>query len=317
MSTVLQPIINELNTVLVQLRTELRGLQTDADGVGIAIVMGPAGNAGKLLPNDLQHRIKADALLGSETIEQSEMSAARRNVRRLMDEYSDQVAQVAIAESSSLTASKYLHPIQLRAQSTIAALDSIDAKVKALVSATTRIPGAGKMSAARKESISDYEESQKLVVEVARKIALAEKEVQRLPRDIGTIMYASGSLTATGRKIPDSQESRDALTKEIVYLEQEVIKHFKLGTMTRRSDSRPTVTPFQFPSDIESGKGKEFGTDTMNAMLSCVNEFWMVIPACRRATSDFNPITGTYFKPPAKDDGYADVDPDGREMYAQ
>ena len=38
MATVLQPIVNELNTVLAQLRTELRGLQTDADGAGIAIV---------------------------------------------------------------------------------------------------------------------------------------------------------------------------------------------------------------------------------------------------------------------------------------
>ena len=40
MVTVLQPIVNELNIVLVPLRTELRGLQTDADGAGIAIVMG-------------------------------------------------------------------------------------------------------------------------------------------------------------------------------------------------------------------------------------------------------------------------------------
>ena len=37
MATVLQPIVNELNTVLVQLRNELRGLQTDVDGAGIAI----------------------------------------------------------------------------------------------------------------------------------------------------------------------------------------------------------------------------------------------------------------------------------------
>ena len=37
MATVLQPIVNELSIVLVQLRTELRGLQTDADGAGIAI----------------------------------------------------------------------------------------------------------------------------------------------------------------------------------------------------------------------------------------------------------------------------------------
>ena len=38
MATVLQPIVNELNTVLVQLRIELSGLQTDADGAGIAIL---------------------------------------------------------------------------------------------------------------------------------------------------------------------------------------------------------------------------------------------------------------------------------------
>ena len=45
MATVLQPIVNELNTVLVQLRTELRGLQTDADGAGIAI-----GTSGSVRP---------------------------------------------------------------------------------------------------------------------------------------------------------------------------------------------------------------------------------------------------------------------------
>ena len=60
-------------------------------------------------------QLLADALLGGVTIEQNDMSTARRNVRRLMDDYSEQVAQVAqaaIAESSSLTASNYLHPIQ-------------------------------------------------------------------------------------------------------------------------------------------------------------------------------------------------------------
>ena len=79
MATVLQPIVNELNIVLVQLRIELRGLQTDADGAGIAIVMGLAVLAGKQPPADLQHRIKADALLGSLTIEQNNMSTVSRN----------------------------------------------------------------------------------------------------------------------------------------------------------------------------------------------------------------------------------------------
>ena len=126
-------------------------MQINADGAGIAIVMGPAVSAGKQTPADLQHKIKAVALLESHgvTIEQSDMSTARKNVRRLMDDYS------ATAESPSLTASNYLHPIQSRAQSIIAALDSIDVKVKALVSATaTKIPGAGKMSAGHPETIN-------------------------------------------------------------------------------------------------------------------------------------------------------------------
>ena len=92
--------MNELNIVLVQLRTELRGLQTDANGAGIATVMSAAVLAGKQTPSDLQHRVEADALLGSLVIAQNDMSTARRNVRRLMDDYSEQVAQAAIAESS-------------------------------------------------------------------------------------------------------------------------------------------------------------------------------------------------------------------------
>ena len=36
MATVLQPIVNKLNIVRVHLGTELRGLQTDADGASIA-----------------------------------------------------------------------------------------------------------------------------------------------------------------------------------------------------------------------------------------------------------------------------------------
>ena len=71
MATGLQPIVNQLNNVLVQLRTELRGLQTDATGAGIAIVMGPAALAGKQSPADLQHTIRADDLLGDLTIEQT------------------------------------------------------------------------------------------------------------------------------------------------------------------------------------------------------------------------------------------------------
>ena len=112
------------------------------------------------------------------------------------------------------------------------------------------------MSTARKESISDHKESQRLVVDVARKIDLAKKEVQRLFESIGKLLYESGGVAITGQQIPELQESRDALSKKIVYLEQEVIKHFKPGTMTRRSDSSPTVTPFQFPETLSLEKEK-------------------------------------------------------------
>ena len=55
MATVLQPIVNELNTVLVQLRTELRGLQTDADGAGIAIAAHLNPTADRILSMYLEY----------------------------------------------------------------------------------------------------------------------------------------------------------------------------------------------------------------------------------------------------------------------
>ena len=59
MATVLQPIVNELNTVLVQLRTELRGLQTDADGAGIAIET-RSDSAFQDTPHKMVSKIKLD-----------------------------------------------------------------------------------------------------------------------------------------------------------------------------------------------------------------------------------------------------------------
>ena len=59
MATVLRPIVNELNTVVVHLRTELRGLQTDADGAGIAITHTQTEKT-KVITNNCITKLKFD-----------------------------------------------------------------------------------------------------------------------------------------------------------------------------------------------------------------------------------------------------------------
>ena len=107
------------------------------------------------------------------------------------------------------------------------------------------------------------------------------------------------------------------MEKENIYLEKQVLNPFKPGSMERRSDVRKSEIPFEFPSEIEKRKGREFMKGTMAAVNSNINEFWYLMAIMRRQTSDFDPPLNAYFKPPAKQDGYASVLEAGRDLYDQ
>jgi hypothetical protein len=317
MSSVLQPIVSDLRAALNHLKVGVNSVINSADDSGVAIVMGPAGTAGMQTPNELMTRIKAGKLLGQDHIDSSSMTAVRKEVRDLMTKYADSVAASAVNEAQSIMSSTYILPVRSHSQSLLDQVDEIIASANALVKATSRIPGAGKMSVLRKQAIEAYEESQTFCQEIARKKKQISDQVTTISSNLQSLMFASGEDNATGRKVTSLQETRDSLEKENIYLEKQVLNHFKPGSMDRRSDVRKSEIPFEFPSEIEKGKGREFMKVTMAAVNSNINEFWYLMAIIRRQTSDFDPLLNTYFKPPAKQDGYASVPEADRDLYDQ
>ena len=97
------------------------------------------------------------------------MGKARKEIRALMDGHADFTARAAVVAAHDLMLADHLTPALTRSQSILDTLDEIRAKAAELVKATSRIPGAGKMSAKRKEAIQDFEESQKFVAAIAQR----------------------------------------------------------------------------------------------------------------------------------------------------
>ena len=112
----LQPFMDSLVSEIQQLRSAIGAVQLDADSAGLASVMGPAESAGMLTPVELSNKVKADAMLGSQSIAEADMSAARANARRLMDDYAKSVSRAAVSETRTLIEVNYLQPVRSNAQ---------------------------------------------------------------------------------------------------------------------------------------------------------------------------------------------------------
>ena len=108
MSSVLQPFMDELNTELTALRQEIRTLSTELDTRGAAAVMGSAIIAGKLTPTEIDDRIKQDDILGSDSIADNQVVSARKNVRKLMDKYSEKIAKSVCHETKTIMQDQYV-----------------------------------------------------------------------------------------------------------------------------------------------------------------------------------------------------------------
>ena len=141
-------------------------MSTELDTSGSSTVMGPALIAGRLSPGDLAARIQADQYLGSERIGSTHMVHARKNVRQLMDDYARDITASAVQEARATMQSEYISKAAARSQRVFDRLQAIEDKSAALIRATNRIPGAGKMSAQRKVAKERYDNSMKLVTEI-------------------------------------------------------------------------------------------------------------------------------------------------------
>ena len=298
MSSVLQPFHDSITAELSALRQEIRSMSSELDTSGSSTVMGPALVAGRLTPGDLSSKILADALLGAERIPSGEMVSARKHVRDLMDEYANTIAVATVNEARVTMQSEYIAKAATRNQGVFDRLQAIEDKATALIRATNRIPGAGKMSAQRKVAKERYDKSMVLITEIASRLNHQRKTIAELTTEIDTMLYGNvGAADPTVLK--SKQTTRDSVETETKYATRTLADHFNPGTGTdRRRDARGEVSKFWCPDDIAKGRGAEFTKRILKILYQQATKSWVVLPECDLTCNSFDPSSGSYHKSP-------------------
>ena len=316
----LQPFMDSLMSEIQQLRSAIGAVQLDADSAGLASVMGPAESAGMLTPIELSNKVKADAMLGGQSIAEADMSAARANARRLMDDYAKSVSMAAVSETRTLIEVKYLQPVRSNAQTAFDRLAKLEQAARDLIDASVRLPsGLAKMNPIRKAAVNKYDVSTRFVVQVATRFAYCKAEVDKITTYIDQLfeeaLNVGGSVDQ--KSLEESQETQKTLQREAEFQEGVLVDHFNSGQMGRRSEVRVQEVAFRFPDNIEEGRANEFMKWTVAALRQKVTEYWAIIAEVERACSDFDPTNNAFYKPPCLNDGYNKVDSRYRNQYAE
>ena len=316
MSSVLQPFHDSITAELSALRQEIRSMSTELDTSGSSTVLGPALTAGRLSPGDLAAKIQADEYLGSERVGSTDMVQARKNVRQLMDDYAKDIALATVKEARVTMQSEYISKAAARSQSVFDRLQAIEDKSAALIRATNRIPGAGKMSAQRKVAKERYDKSMMLITEIASRLNHQRQTIVDLTTEIDTMLY--GSLGAADPAVLKSkQTTRDSVETESKYATRTLAEHFNPGNSGARRDAKGEVSKFWCPDDIAKGKGAEFMKRNLKTLYQQATEFWAVLPECDLTCNSFDPSSGSYHKPPTGADGFSGVTEDLRSSYTE
>ena len=318
MASTLQPYQDTINAELTALRQDVRSLATELDTSGSSTVMGPALLAGRSTPGDIANQILADEFFGAERISSVDMVKARKNVRQMMDEYAEKIALATVNEARSTMQSEYIAKAAVRSQSIFDRLQAVEDKSNALIRATNRIPGAGKMSAQRKLAKERYDKSIALVNNIAERLGNQRTQIAELTKDIDEMLYGTASASCDAVVLKQKQDTRESVEKEQKYAEKSLVQHFNPGTMTRRNDSKGEVEKFWCPTDIaEKDRGAEFMKRNLKTLYQCATEYWAVIPEVDLTCNSFDPSSGSYHKPPSGADGYMGVADAMRNKYSE
>lgn len=170
MASILDPFSGAISANLADIRAAVRTLQTELDDSGLAFVMGPAVSmAGRLSPDVLNALIKSDPLCGDGLgVGASDMVQLRKKIRLMMDDYGLTIAEAVSKETRYILSTHHLGPAHTRTNSIFQDLQILEDRANALISASLRIPGTGKMSSLRATSIKEYEDSKDFITRVAK-----------------------------------------------------------------------------------------------------------------------------------------------------
>ena len=111
-----------------------------------------------------------------------------------------------------------------------------------------------------------------------------------------------------------SQKLRANIESERAHKTKKILSHFNESI---NSTTEITDKELKIPTQLEKGKGQEL-IDNMYAYLkNRASEYYVILPYLTRISEDYDPATGSYYKPPDRANNYNDCKLALRERYAQ
>ena len=174
------------------------------------------------------------------------------------------------------------------------------------------------VSKTKQQAIDRFNQSIKVITAIAKQLQTHEQTINKLSEKLTTIYNTSDvSTEEVGNEITRLQSIRKSVEQERSHLERAILEHFDESIRGRTADAKKTTIELKVPKQLEKGHGVELIDNLQAFLLNRASEFYAIMPYLYRISGDFDSNTGTFYKPPTKQDNYMQVDSTFRQQYSQ
>jgi hypothetical protein len=311
MASTSRPIPTDPTTDLADLSTAIDTIYANLSA-DILTVMGPAGAPRSLTASELIKKLK-------QTVKS--FTDGKKGDKWLIKELDTQISklvtderQEAVKTATDAVGKQLQSATSNSKMFTQTAIKACQDKLKAL--AQSQLPGHPVINIQRQAVIAKYDASVALNVEVSKQTATHEITIKNISNQLSNIYITQDPADQTvGKEITRLQMLRRSIEEEMAHLQRKLINHFDESiTMT---GGKKTQIDLVMPKSIEQGKGQTL-IDNMRAYLrNRANEYYAILPEMHRISDDFDPVHGTYYKPPSKTKQFDTVDSAYRTAYSE
>ena len=169
------------------------------------------------------------------------------------------------------------------------------------------------LPATRIETINKFNSSLRLVLEVIKSVEKHDDTIKTISVKLDALYDNPDCInTEVREEIKELQKLRSNIESERTHKMKKILHHFSESLL---SSSDKAVKELTIPTQLEKGKGQDL-IDNMYAYLkNRADEYYVILPYLTRISEDYDPATGSFYKPPNKLNNYNGVDPALLSLY--
>lgn len=282
----------------------------------LSTVMGPNFQAGKHTQRQRERLLRQDQQLTAALQGAADVDGAITRIAHVVKIFYDsKSAAIKTAVTDAVTDHLNNHVVLVADK----AADAVDKCFKHLKQVTSEALAADiSMTPDRVHSIQQYGEDTAVVEDAITTIKSLEDKINEVAQQLDSLYDPNDVLaTANDEDREKLAKLRKSLEEQRTYTERQMLEHFDNTARLRATDSKVLSSDLIIPAELEKGKGLELVINVDAHMEGKTAQFWAIRAAIRRASTDYNPVTGLYWKPPTLTTGYTDVPQAFREAYQE